>query len=183
MKKTIKIFFILIIASISFITMSCDEIGSFDLNMPFSDTITVEGSNSVVSESFYYCLDELDDWDEYREEIESIEYLSASVWVISYSPANLTGIVTVTVNDSDGMVIFSDTLPSNNPNDYIGKPYTFQLTEDEITTYNAILSEAISSDDPTCFNGVLEVSGITGDPPYELLFRVEIIHKVGVKGS
>ena len=163
--------------------MSCDEIGSFDLNMPFSDTITVEGSNSVLSEGFYYCLDELDDWDEYREEIEKIEYLSASLWVISYSPDTLTGIVTVTVNDSDGMVIFSETLPSNNPNDYIGKPYTFTLTEDEITTYNAILSEAISSDDPTCFNGVLEVSGITGDPLYELLFRVEIIHRVGIKGS
>ena len=160
---------------------SCDEINSIELNVPVTKEITATGSNTSITESDSFCLDETSDtYKSYQDKIKSLTFLEASYRTIAISDASLKGDINVTVSDINGNVLFSLSIPSVNLANYMkpNSPFTIQLTQNQVQAINLYLSNLNNQ----CFKAVLTINNISGgSAPYSVTGAVDILLKANTE--
>ncbi len=178
MNKIIKScsFLILFIIAVSF--NSCDSFESFPINVPIAVTINTSGNNTTISESTSFCLMDFSEYQDYRDDMQSVQYVTAAFRTVSASQG-LTGDIVVTLQESpSGTILFQITIPNVQPADYIQNPYVIQLGPNEVTLINLFLG-SIDFSNPlsdVCFTATLSVQNISGgSTPYSLQGVVEIV--------
>lgn len=180
MKKITKaILIIFLFSSLSFFN-SCDELGNIPLNIPFNAPITAEGTDVPFYGEYKFCLNRYEEWQNHREDIQSARYISAAFWTNSYSPSDLKGTITAALIDKNGKVLFSESLPNASPGDFMApNPYKFDLTKEEIDELNAYLGQILQEESPDCnpetFTARLTVTDVTGNSPFIIDGKVEIV--------
>lgn len=179
MKKTLKtILLITTLASLSLFN-GCEDLADIPLNIPFPIEFTITGSETSDSESTSFCLNQYEEWNDNKDKIKSVKFLSAAYWTLDYAPENLTATINASVQDINGITLFSFTLTDVSPGDASINPYKIELSSDEIDAFNAYLNNL--QEDPTCmtpsFTAQYTVSNVSwsGTGEYTINGKVEIV--------
>ena len=99
MNKFIKSCSLLILFTIAVFFNSCDSFESFPINIPIEVTINTSGNNTTISESTSFCLSDFSAYQDYREDMQSIQYVTAAYRTVSASQG-LTGDIVVTLQNA-----------------------------------------------------------------------------------
>jgi hypothetical protein len=154
----------------------CDSFNSLPLNIPFTIDVSVQGSAATLSDSQSYCLStDSETYNEYRDKIQSLHFVEAAYRTTGVVPTNLTGNITVTLQDDNGNVLFSYDIPGATPADYMtpNSPYILQLNQSQIDFINTYLNNLLSQG--ACFTATVTVSNITGQPPYTVEGAIDMV--------
>ncbi|VAX18179.1 hypothetical protein MNBD_IGNAVI01-1772 [hydrothermal vent metagenome] len=177
MKKASKIILIAAILSSLSLFSGCEDLGNIPLNIPIKVEFTLSGSETSASETVTFCLNQYQEWNDNKDKIQSVKFLSAAYWTLDYSPTALKGTINASLKDQNGLTLFSINLPNTSPGDYISEGYKLELTKDEIDAFNAYLNNL--QEDPSCstptFTAEISVTNVTGGTPYTIRGKVELI--------
>lgn len=180
MKITKTILLIFLVSSLALFN-GCDQLENFEVNIPIEVTFHVSGDNAAdASETITFCLNQYDEWNDNKENLQSVKYLKAAYWTMGYSPAALMGTISFALYDNSGTLLISGTLPNVSPGDYINSPLEFELTSIQVEAFNTYLSEIRNSEDPSCmvpsFTAVGSITGVSGTTGlYDLAGKVELV--------
>lgn len=180
MKKLYTLLLSIFIVVAAITEQGCDILNNLFLDQPLKQTIIVtSGNGDDIFESKSFCLSDYDAFDDNVESIESLTYVSAAYFTVSYSDG-LTGtniVVTLTTGISD--TVWQVTIPFGQASDYVNKPYKIKLTDEQIQKFNKYLAAYENND---CYTAELKVEKVNGDStPYSLTGRVEIIVQMEIK--
>ena len=180
--KTFSTPLFVICASIMMLGLnSCDILEQLFVNLKLKETITAQGNGPNISEIIEDCLSNYDAYDDYRDEIMSLKYVSAAYYSEDFTPG-LTGtnIIATIYNGCTFAPIFQVFLPTANAADYVDNPFEFELTSEEIAAFNQFLADYNNCD---CFFAELLVEQVSANsgPPYFLDGTVEIIIEIEAK--
>ncbi len=177
MKKTFKIILAITMFSLLSLFNGCEDLADIPLNIPIVVEFTVSGSETSAHESVSFCLNQYQEWEDNKDKIKSINYLSAAYWTISFSPDALVGSINATLKDKNNITLLSFSLPNVSPGDYINNPYKIELTQAEVDYFNDYLNNL--QEDPTCstpsFTAEFNITNISGGTPYTINGKVELI--------
>ncbi|NOX65339.1 MAG: hypothetical protein GXO85_05950 [Chlorobi bacterium] len=177
MKKTTKIIIIVALFSSLAIFSGCDKLGNIPLNVPIEIKFTLSGSETSAQETVTFCLNQYQEWNDNKDKIQSVKFLSAAYWTLDYSPSALKGTINAALKDKNGLTLLSINLPNVSPGDYITDGYKIELTKDELDAFNAYLDNL--QEDPSCsiptFTAEISVTNVTGGTPYTIHGKVELI--------
>lgn len=158
----------------------CEDLADIPLNIPFSIELPpLIDSESSAQASTSFCLNQYEEWNDNKDKIQSVKFLSAAYWTTSSSPDDITATINVSVKDNNGITLFADTLPNVSPSDDSINPYKIELSSDEIDVVNAYLNDL--KEDPTCmtptFTAQYTVSNVSwsGSTEYTIIGKVEIV--------
>jgi len=156
----------------------CDSFNSLPLNIPFTLNVHVTGSDNTISNSSpLYCLNtDSQTYTEYRDKINSLHFVEAAYRTKNVFPQELSGNITVALQDGDGNSLFSYTIQGANPADYMApnSPYILQLTQQQIDFINTHLNSLLNSG--ACFTAVITVDNISGgNPPYSVDGAIDMV--------
>ncbi len=179
MKNIFKTLIVIIIASTAFVNTSCDKFESFPLNIPFSVTITTQGSTNPSVSSANYCLNESSTYQDYVKDIQKLTFIEAA-WRTDSVKNITTGTVRVTVRVVGGAVLFTKTLAGTNPSAYINTPFILTLTESEIQAINDYLNKYLK-EPSQCLQATVEATVTSGTPPYYLRGIVDMVVEAETK--
>ncbi len=164
---------------------SCDSLENIPLNIPIQKEFSITSSQSSASESGTFCLNQYKEWNDNKDKIQSVKFLSAAYWTIDYAPADLKATIGASVKDKNGVTLFSFTLTDVSPKDFMGKNgFKIELSQQEIDYFNDYLNNL--QEDPTCtiptFTAEYHVSDVqwSGSDTYTLHGKVEIILEADV---
>jgi len=146
MNRIIKALVVVFAIVLSFVSNSCDKFDTFPLNIPFSVTITTQGSNNPSTSSSQYCLSQSETYQDYVEDIEKLTFVEAA-WRTD-SVKNISGgDVEITVRIVGGATLFQETLTNINPSDYKSPnaPFVLSLSATEIQALNDYLNSYLNS--------------------------------------
>ena len=164
---------------IFFIFKGCilDDFDTLTQNIPVSKEFTVQG-NAPASTTENFCLSSSQVIQDYRNKIEEIQLVTATYQTISVDPANAKGDVTITLKKQDGTLLYSYTLASISPADYINTPYVLQFTDSQLQLINSYLG---TLKDNTCFDASVSVSNVTPGGTITLTGNIDIAFKMKAK--
>ncbi len=171
--------FLILIVIVAMLFQGCEILENFFLNLPLKQPITSSGSNTTITEFENICLQDYDAYSDNIDEIQSVEYVAALYRTLD-SPQLTPGLagqnINVTVVDGDGILIFSQDLPTAVAGDYIDTPYEIELTTSEISILNEYLAQ-YKENQNLCFTATLTMSNISAGqgPPYTLTGQVELL--------
>ena len=154
----------------------CDQFNTLPLNIPFTMKVAVEGSEQTLSNSTNFCLStDSQTYDDYKDKIKSLHFIEAAFRTLSVSPSDITGNITVSLQDGNGTTLFSYAIPGVNPSDYMkpNSPYILQLTQAQIDFINTYLSNVLNSG--ACFTATITVDNLTGNPPYSIKGAIDMV--------
>ncbi len=175
MKILTKSIFSLLVLLFFLIGTSCSQFENLFLNLPIKKKITASGGGPTVVERELFCLSDYDAYNDNKDDIKSIKYVSAAYITISASPGLQGSSLSASVFRSDGVTpIFSITLPNPVAANYIKNAYKLELTQTQIAAFNASLADYKNED---CFVAELRISNVTGtgNPPYTITGQIEIV--------
>lgn len=177
MKKALKIILITAVLSTLSLFSGCENLENIPLNIPIAVNFTLSGSETSANESVSFCLNQYKEWNDNKDKIQSVQFLSAAYWTIDYSPSTLKGTINATLKDKNGLTLLTINLPNVSPGDYIKDGFKVELTKDELDAFNAYLSNI--KEDANCatptFTAEVSVSNVTGGTPYTIHGKVELI--------
>ena len=175
-KKLLSMVSIFAIISIS----GCDSINSlntFPLNVPLSVEINVAGNFQNIAQSGDICLDQSDTYQKYKDKIKNITFLQAAFRTLSVTPSNLSGNVTLKLEDGNGNLLFNKNLGNIKPSDYINTPYILPLTSQDIANINAYISVTGNQ----CFNATVTVTGLPGGSDQAIDVSIDMVFQSDTK--
>ncbi len=179
MKKTTKA--ILLVAMLTSLSLfnGCEDLADIPLNIPIVVEFTINGSETSDFESTSFCLNQYEEWNDNKDKIKSVKFLSAAYWTLDFAPDNLTATISASVKDKNGITLFSFMLTDVSPGDASINPYKIELSSEEIDAFNAYLNNL--QEDPTCmtpsFTAQYTVSNVSwsGAEEYTIIGKVEIV--------
>ena len=154
----------------------CDQFNSLPLNIPFTVDVEVQGSGNTLTNSATFNLSsDSQTYNDYRDNIKSLHFIEAAYRTLNYSPANLSGDITVSLTNGNGDVLFSYQLPAVDPGTYKkpNSPYIFQLNQQQIDFINSYLEVALNSG--ASFTATMTVTNLTGQPPYDVHGAIDMV--------
>src|SRR3989304_5761937 len=168
MNKIMKALVVGFAIVLSFFSNSCDKFDTFPLNIPFSVTITTQGSNNPSTSSSQYCLSQSETYQDYVEDIEKLTFVQAA-WRTDSVKNISSGDVEITVSIVGGATLFHETLTNINPADYQSpnSPFVFSLTDSEIQALNNYLNSYLNNPNQ-CLEAEILATVDSGTPPYYL---------------
>ena len=150
------------------------------MNIPIEKEFTITSSQSSASESATFCLNQYKEWNDNKDKIQSVKFLSAAYWTIDFAPDDLKANIGASVKDKNGITLFSFDLQNVSPKDYMGNNgFKIELSKQEIDYFNDYLNNL--KEDPTCmtpsFTAEYHVSNVqwSGSATYTLHGKVEIV--------
>jgi hypothetical protein len=165
------------------VLINCDDLQTIPLNVPYSQDIFVSGTDTNISDSSCFCLDDALQYVENSENIEELTYVKAQLRVDNAS-SGLEGDVVVSLYgiadcfSNTKTLLFSVTIPNAKAADFIGKNYVIELSQAQINALNQYLANP----NALCFVSELAVLNISGGTsPFELWGIVEIVIEAIVK--
>jgi hypothetical protein len=155
----------------------CDEFNKLPLNIPFTLTVHLTGSDNTISDSSdLFCLtQDSQTYQKYQDKINSLHFIEAAYRTISVVPTDLSGNITVALKDGNDNVLFQYVIPNATPADYMkpNSPYVLQLNQTQIDFINQYLSTLLNSG--ACFYATVTVDNINGQPPYTLDGAIDMV--------
>lgn len=175
MKKISNIILSFLVLLILISSTSCSQFENLFLNLPIKKKIVASGSGPTVFERELFCLSDYDAYNDNKDDIKAIKYVSAAYITLSASPGLQGSAISASLFKSDGVTpIFSVALPNPVAANYISNPYKLELSAAQIDMFNASLSDYKNED---CFVAELRITGVTGtgNPPYTITGQIEIV--------
>jgi len=178
MKKYILHNLLFVFAAIAVFTyLSCDKFDTFPLNIPMSVEIISQGSNSPIVESEVFCLNNDQEFQEYRDKMKKVTFIEAA-WRTKAVSANLQGNITLSLRDGNGNLLFTKTLPGADPAAYKApnQPYVLTLSANEIQLINTYLEQVFSQGNQSfCFQATATITATSGSTPYLVDGFVDVV--------
>ena len=119
-----------------------------------------------------------DDWYENVDDIESVQFIGASLWADSLTSPGLVGDLTLTVreNSANGPEIFTWSQSGVVASEYMENPLEITLDETEIESMNAYLNTYQNTGN-LCFYGSLTTDNISDSDgaPFTIHFYVIMV--------
>jgi hypothetical protein len=165
MKKIITIFILGISLILSNGCDIIDALESYQANIAGSVDVNPSGNDAVIVDSEFFCLSDNETYQDYANQVESIEFAKAAYRTDSTYSGDVRGNITVTLAPSVGSAI-TRTITNANPADYISTPYEFELTESELTELNDNLQTQLEAGFDICINASVSITITSGTPPY-----------------
>lgn len=158
--KTVKIIVSVFALFSVMILAGCDALDDFSVNVPFTVSFSDSTNSTETFDSEVYDLADNSMYQEYMEKIEDFEFLEARYFVTGTVPDTLTGTMKFTVkqNNADGLTLFYQEYAGVKV--YKEKSGIFELTADQIKTFNDYLKAMYMSSGSTVFYGEASVSGL-----------------------
>ena len=180
MKKIYKPVLIFCAAFLFLGMNSCDLLEQLFLNLALKETITAVGSDDIIGTASD-CLSNYEAYNDNKDDIKEIKYVSAAFRTLDSTPSNLGGdSLSTTLYDCDGNIILEQTLPTAVASAYINDPYELLLTQAQIDNLNQYFANHNTCN---CFTAELKVKQVTptGETFYSLTGVVEIIVEIEAK--
>jgi len=188
MKKATNIIIIAAMFSSLALFSSCDKLENIPLNIPIQKEFTITSSQASASESATFCLNQYKEWNDNKDKIQSVKFLSAAYWTIDFAPDDLKATIGASVKDKNGVTLFAFELKDVSPKDYMGNNgFKIELSQQEIDYFNDYLNNL--QEDPTCtipsFTAEYHVSNVqwSGANEYTLHGKVEIVLETEVSAN
>lgn len=181
MKNIYKILFGLLILSSSLIINSCDPFGDFYVTLVMDTELNTIGAGSGINITSDLCLSDFDDYNDNKDNLEEIRYITSAYSTISSSPGLSGENATLRFYQSDGTtLLFEYALPSFVPANYVNNPLVIKLTQQQVDNLNQYLANYKVNN---CFKVQLQVSNVqySGTPPYYLNAKMEFLTELKVK--
>lgn len=175
MKFILKSILVFLLLFILITSTSCSQFENLFVNLPIKKKITASGNGPTVFETELFCLSDYDAYNDNKDDIKAIKYVSAAYFTVSASAGLQGSSLSASVFRSDGVTpLFSVTLPNPVAANYINNPYKLELTQAQIAAFNASLADYKNED---CFIAELRISNVsgTGEPPYSITGQIEIV--------
>lgn len=179
MKILNKLLMSLVIFALTFLNTNCDKFDTLPLNIPFSITITTQGSTNPSVNSASYCLNESNTYQNYVEDIQKLTFVEAA-WRTDSVNNISAATVKITVRVIGGATLFSKTLTSTNPSDYKNASFILALTESEIQAVNNYLNTYLAQPNQ-CLQASVEATVTNGTAPYFLRGIVDMVVEAETK--
>lgn len=180
MKKLnrILLFGFVLLTSISF--NGCDPFNDVFLTLAMETEFSTIGAGSNISISSNLCLSDFDDYEDNKDNLEEIRYLSSAYVTINATQGLQGQNLTLTLYQADGAtVLFRYILPTFVAASYINNPLEIILTQQEISNINAYLT---NPKEDKCFVATLEVSNVTASStPYDLSSKIDFLTELKIK--
>ncbi len=180
MKKLnrILLFGFILLTSISF--NSCDPFDDVFLTLAMETEFSTVGAGSNISISSNLCLSDFDDYEDNKDNLEEIRYISSAYVTINATQGLQGQNLTLTLYQADGnTVLFRYVIPTFVAGSYINNPLEIVLTQQEISNINAYLT---NPKEDKCFVATLEVSNVTASStPYDLSSKIDFLTELKIK--
>lgn len=177
MKVSKNLYLFVIFVFTTFI-ISCDLVDSlqnYPINIPISVQFSASGNNNNVNETEYFCVDNEEAYQEYRDNINKVTFVEMAFRTISYSPSNLQGNVTISLKDAAGTILFSKTIPNAKASDYVTTPYLLVLTQTEIQAINSYLEKALQQSQSLCFTANIAIEVTQGGTTNSITGAIDVV--------
>lgn len=180
MKKLnrILLFGFILLTSISF--NSCDPFDDVFLTLAMDTEFSTVGAGSNISISSNLCLSDFDDYEDNKDNLEEIRYISSAYVTVNATQGLQGQNLTLTLYQADGnTVLFRYVIPTFVAGSYINNPLEIVLTQQEISNINAYLT---NPKEDKCFVATLEVSNVTAaSTPYDLSSKIDFLTELKIK--
>jgi hypothetical protein len=180
MKKLnrILLFGFILLTSISF--NSCDPFDDVFLTLAMDTEFSTIGAGSNIFISSNLCLSDFDDYEDNKDNLEEIRYISSAYVTINATQGLQGQNLTLTLYQADGnTVLFRYIIPTFVAGSYINNPLEIVLTQQEISNINAYLT---NPKEDKCFVATLEVSNVTAaSTPYDLSSKIDFLTELKIK--
>jgi hypothetical protein len=159
---------------------SCDPMDDVYLTLALETEFNTIGAGSNISISSDLCLSDFDDYEDNKEDLEEIRYVTSAYFTISATQSLQGQNLTLTLYEANGSTqLFRYILPTFVASTYIGNPLEITLTQQEISNINAYLTDP---QEDKCFVATLEVSNVTASTtPYNLSSKLEFLTELKIK--
>lgn len=177
MKISKKLYLFALFVFTSFF-ISCDLVDSlktYPVNVPISIQFSASGTSNTVNETEYFCVDNQEAYQEYKDNINKVTFVEMAFRTISYSPSNLQGNVTISLKDAAGTTLFSKTIPDAKASDYVTTPYILQLNQTEIQAVNNYLDQALQQNQSLCFTANISINITQGGTTNSISGALDVV--------
>jgi hypothetical protein len=159
---------------------SCDPMDDVYLTLALETEFNTIGAGSNISISSDLCLSDFDDYEDNKEDLEEIRYITSAYFTLSATQGLQGQNLTLTLYEANGSTqLFRYILPTFVASTYIGNPLEITLTQQEISNINAYLT---NPQDDKCFVATLEVSNVTASTTtYNLNSKLEFLTELKIK--
>jgi len=180
MKKFNKIILSVFIFITLLFNYSCDPFDDIFLTTPLKLEFNASGSSSQILVPATVCLDSLEDYQDNKENLEEILYLSSAYITLSATTGLQGDNLILTVYKEDlTTILFQYTQGHFVANDYKDHPLELVLTEQEKAGINNYLKDPKVN---KCFYATFELSNVTSaSQNYFLNSRMEFLTKLKIK--
>jgi len=180
MKKFNKIILSVFIFITLLFNYSCDPFDDIFLTTPLKLEFNASGSSSQILVPATVCLDSLEDYQDNKDNLEEILYLSSAYITLSATTGLQGDNLVLTVYKEDlTTILFQYTQGHFVANDYKDHPLELILTEQEKAGINNYLKNPQVS---KCFYATFELSNVTSaSQNYFLNSRMEFLTKLKIK--
>lgn len=142
MRKNIRYIFIAGFFVLAFNFNGCllDAFDTLTQELPYTYNLNISGDATTLESTATVNLDNNDFYDDNQGKINKIELVKLAYKTKEVNPENLQGNISLTIKQSNGTVIFSKSIPGNQPSLYKTNPFELSLTQQEIQLANTYLS-------------------------------------------
>jgi len=167
----------LLLASL-FVTLfainGCDPIDDVYLTLALETEFNTIGAGSNISISSDLCLSDFDDYEDNKDNLEEIRYVTAAYMTINSTQGLQGNNLTLTLYEGNGTtMIFRYVVPTFVASNYINNPLKINLTQQEIDNLNLYLR---NPQEDKCFVATLQVSNVTASAtPYSMQSKLEFL--------
>lgn len=147
---------------------SCNPFDDVYLTLALDLDFTTNGFFSDIFIPAEVCLSEFDDYDENKDNLEEITYISAAYLTVSATEGLAGDSLKLTLYQADrSTMLFQYTKVQFVANDYLNAPLEIVLTQQEKNNINSYLKNPKVD---KCFYATLELSNITYSGPSQSYF-------------
>ena len=158
----------------------CDPMDDVYLTLALETEFNTIGAGSNISISSNLCLSDFDDYEDNKDNLEEIKYVTSAYFTINATQGLQGQNLTLTLYEANGSTqLFRYVVPTFVAATYINNPLEITLTQQEITNINAYLTDPQQD---KCFVATLEVSNVTASAtPYNLNSKLEFLTELKIK--
>lgn len=158
----------------------CDPVDDVYLTLALETEFNTVGAGSSISISSDLCLSDFEDYEDNKEELEEIRYVTSAYFTINATPGLQGQNLTLTLYQANETTqLFRYVVPTFVAANYINNPLEIVLTQQEISNINAYLTDPQVD---KCFIAKLEVSNVTASAtPYNLNSKLEFLTELKIK--
>lgn len=152
-----------------------DALKTITQNIPITADINISGNETSLTRTETFDLNESSAYQQYQDKINSLTFVTAQYRTKSVTPSDMRGNISITVKQSNGVILFSKIIPQFRPADYANTPYELTLTQSEIQLVNAYLSILTNR----VFTATIKFDDLTGSTnSYNLNATLDIVFKM-----
>lgn len=180
MKKLYKLFLLIGFIFFTLAINSCNPFDDAYLTLAMDAEFSTVGAGSDIFISTNMCLSDFSDYDDNKDNVEEIRYISAAYLTINSTQGLQGNNLTLTLYEANGStVLFQYVVPTFVAANYINNPLEIVLTQQEISNINAYL---INPQQDKCFVATLTVSNVqSSTTPYQLSSKLEFLTELKIK--